>query len=148
VSDLYLDPSRDAFDAFKALPRDTPIHMINLLRFRDRAAYPVDHALVGAGLTGREAYANYGRESGPVFQRLGGQVVWRGTAEAVLIGPADEQWDMAFIAAYPHAGAFMAMVTDPEYRIAVVHRQAAVLTSRLIRTGPPPVDSHDGTVFG
>jgi uncharacterized protein (DUF1330 family) len=148
MTDMHVDPTRAAFDAFKALPRDTPIHMINLLRFRERAAYPADHALADAGLTGAEAYANYGRESGPVFQRLGGTLVWRGKPEALLIGPADEQWDMAFIARYPHSGAFMAMVTDPDYRIAVIHRQAAVQTSRLIRTAPLPLDSHHGTVFG
>jgi hypothetical protein len=28
------------------------------------------------------------------------------------------------------------MVTDPAYRVAVVHRQAAVATSRLIRCDP------------
>lgn len=148
MSENHVDPTREAFDAFKALPRDTPIHMINLLRFRDHAAYPADHALADAGLTGREAYANYGRDSGPVFQRLGGRIVWRGTPEAVLIGPADEHWDMAFVAEYPNAAAFMAMVTDPEYRLAVVHRQAAVATSRLIRTAPLSSNSQSGTVFG
>jgi hypothetical protein len=30
------------------------------------------------------------------------------------------------------------MVTDPEYQHAVVHRQAAVMNSRLIRTTPLP----------
>jgi uncharacterized protein (DUF1330 family) len=148
MSDSHVDPERAAFDAFKALPRDTPIHMINLLRFRDLAAYPADHGLANAGLSGREAYGHYGKDSGPVFQRLGGRIVWRGAPEIVLIGPADEAWDMAFIAEYPHAGAFMAMITDPDYRLAVVHRQAAVLTSRLIRTAPLPLDSQSGTVFG
>ena len=34
------------------------------------------------------------------------------------------------------AHAFLAMVSDPDYQRAVVHRQAAVETSRLIRTRP------------
>lgn len=148
MTESCVDPTREAFDAFKALPRDTPIQMINLLRFRDQAAYPADHALTAAGLTGAQAYANYGRDSGPIFQRVGGVLIWRGRPDTVLIGPADEQWDMAFIAQYPHAGAFMEMVTDPAYRLAVVHRQAAVQTSRLIRTAPLPLDSRSGTVFG
>lgn len=144
MSDHFVDPTREAFDTFKALPRDTPIHMINLLRFRDLAVYPADHPLAAAGLTGREAYSHYGADSGPIFQRVGGSIVWRGAMEAMLIGPTDKQWDMMFIAAYPHSGAFMAMVTDPAYRLAVIHRQAAVLTSRLIRTAPLP---QTGTVF-
>jgi uncharacterized protein (DUF1330 family) len=148
MSGNSVDPTREQFDAFKALPRDTPIHMINLLRFRERAAYPSDHILAQAGLSGREAYAHYGKDSGPVFQRLGGTIVWRGSPHMILIGPSDEQWDMAFIAQYPHAGAFMAMVTDPDYRLAVIHRQAAVQTSRLIRCAPLAMDSQSGTVFG
>lgn len=132
----FIDPTRESFAAFKALPRDTPIHMLNLLRFRAQAAYPADHAFASRGLTGAEAYAEYGRSSAPAFARVGGQIVWRGRMEAMVIGPDDKQWEAAFIAAYPNAGAFLAMVTDPEYKLAVVHRQAAVLTSRLIRFAP------------
>ena len=47
------------------------------------AAYPD-----GRKATGAEAYAAYGRESGPVFERLGGRIVWQGRFELMLIGPA------------------------------------------------------------
>lgn len=124
----YVDPERDQFEAFKALPRDEPIMMLNLLRFRAEAVYAD-----GRDVTGAEAYAAYGRESAPVFQRVGGEIVWRGRPEVMLIGPGDERWDLAFIARYPTAGAFLEMVTDRQYREAVKHRQAAVLDSRLIR---------------
>lgn len=140
TAEHFVDPSRENFDAFKALPRDTPIHMLNLVRFRDRAEYPDEHPLAGKGLTGADAYAEYGRASGPVFARVGGLVVWRGQMEAIVIGPVDEKWDAAFIARYPDAAAFLQMVTDPEYRVAVVNRQAAVLTSRLIRLAPQDGD--------
>jgi uncharacterized protein (DUF1330 family) len=148
LSDRYIDPERAQFDAFKALPRDTKIHMLNLVRFKDKAAYPAGHALAGAGLSGAEAYANYGTDSGPVFQRVGGSIVWRGSMEAMLIGPEGEKWDAMFVAEYPNSGAFMEMVTDPVYRQAVIHRQAAVETSRLIRTAPGLIPSRSGTVFG
>lgn len=132
----HVDPERAQFAAFKALDRDTPIEMLNLVRFRDHAAYPAGHALADAGLSGAEAYANYGRDSGPVLDRVGGSILWRGRFETTLIGPSDEAWDEVFIARYPDAHAFLAMVTDPDYRLAVVHRQAAVATSRLIRCAP------------
>lgn len=125
----YLDPEREQFEAFKQLPRDEPLMMLNLLRFRDMAAYED-----GRNVTGHEAYETYGQESGPIFARVGGEIIWRGKPENTLIGPPDEYWDLAFIARYPTAGAFLEMVTDPDYRIAVKHRQAAVLDSRLIRT--------------
>lgn len=125
----YIDPERDQFDAFKALPRDKPIMMLNLLRFRETADYED-----GREASGAEAYANYGRESAPIFRRVGGEVIWRGRPEVMLIGPKDKHWDLIFVARYPTANAFLEMVTDPDYQIAVKHRQAAVLDSRLIRT--------------
>jgi uncharacterized protein (DUF1330 family) len=140
----YIDPSRAQFDAFKSLSRDHPIEMLNLVRFNAKAAYPEGHPLAAAGLSGAEAYKNYGAESGPIFASLGGTILWRGSYETTLIGPADETWDEVFVARYPNAHAFMAMVTDPAYQKAVVHRQAAVATSRLIRTKP----SDTGATFG
>ncbi len=135
----YLDPDRAQFDAFKGLDRDTPLNMLNLVRLRDVAAYPADHALASDGLTGVDAYQNYGAASGPVLADVGGSIVWRGQFETTLIGPRDEAWDIMFIAQYPNAHAFLQMISDPRYKLAVVHRQAAVTTSRLIRTGPLPI---------
>jgi uncharacterized protein (DUF1330 family) len=133
TSDRHVDPTRELFDAFKALPRDEPVWMLNMVRFRERGDYPADHADAGKGRSGAEAYAEYARLSHPVFTRVGGSVTWRGVMQAMLIGPAPNWWDTIFIAHYPKAAAFLEMVTDPAYKLAVVHRQAAVLTSRLIR---------------
>ena len=135
----FRDTERAQFEIFKSLPRDTPINMLNLVQFFDRAEYPADHALAGDNLTGAQAYANYGVASGPVLTRVGGEIIWRGGFEGTLIGDTSEQWDTIFIAQYPNSGAFLAMVTDPEYQLAVVHRQAAVMNSRLIRSAPLPV---------
>ena len=35
-----IDPTREAMAAFRDLPADQPIAMINLLRFRETATYP------------------------------------------------------------------------------------------------------------
>jgi len=133
----YIDPERDQFEAFKELPRDRPIMMLNCLRFRDKAVYED-----GREATGVEAYAAYGQESGPIFRRVGGEIVWRGKPELMVIGPRDKRWDLIFVARYPTAAAFLEMVADPDYRIAVNHRRAAVLDSRLIRTAE--VDEGEG----
>lgn len=140
----YIDPDRDQFDAFKALPRDTPIEMLNLVAFNDLANYPGDHELARDGLAGAQAYATYGKHTAPILKRVGGEIIWRATFELTLMGPSDEAWDAIFIARYPDAKAFLSMITSPDYQIAVVHRQAAVRTSRLIRTkGATP-----GAAFG
>lgn len=126
----YVDPEREQFEAFKELPREVPVMMLNLLRFREKAAYDD-----GREATGEEAYAAYGRESAPIFRRVGGEIIWRGKPEVMLIGPAGKRWDLVFVARYPTASAFLEMVTDPDYREAVKHRRAGILDSRLIRTG-------------
>ena len=131
-----IDPLREQFDAFKALPRDQPIQMLNLVRLKPLADYPLGHPDHGKGLTGLDAYRAYGRTTAHIFARVGGRQIWVGRPEVVVTGPADERWDLAFIAEYPGAGAFLAMVTDPEYRELVGHRQAGVEDSRLIRMAP------------
>lgn len=135
----YIDPTKQAFADFRANDRPGPIHMLNLIRLRAKASYPDRREATGA-----EAYAAYGRDSGPVFARLGGRIVWQGQFELMLIGPRDERWDICFIAEYPSVSAFVEMIRDPAYREAVKHRQAAVADSRLIRLAPRAA----GTRFG
>lgn len=127
----HVDPDGERFAAFRAISREGSIHMLNLIRLRDQAAYDD-----GRRATGAEAYAAYGRESRPVFERLGGRQIWLGAPELMLIGPADERWDIAFIAEYPSGAAFVEMLRDPAYRLAVKHRTAAVADSRLLRLRP------------
>ena len=134
-NDQFVDPSRENFEIFKALDRNSPVLMLNKLKFYDKAKYEAGHPLENTPMTGAEAYVNYGVDSGPVFSRVGGSIIWRGKFEATVIGPTDERWDQVFIARYPSAAAFLEMVTDPVYQKAVKHRQAAILTSRLQRFG-------------
>ena len=135
----FVDPTRESFQLFKDLPRDQPVHMLNLVRLHAEAVYPD-----GRRTSGLDAYRAYGRESGPVFQRLGGRQFWIGRPDLTLIGPDTEAWDIAFIAAYPTGAAFIEMLRDPVYREAVKHRQAAVADSRLIRMHP----GEPGETFG
>ena len=137
--DSYIDPSRTNFEAFKDLPRDEPIHMLNLLRYRDEADYPEGHDNAGKGWTGRRAYQEYGKTSGPIFRRVGGEIVWRGAFQTVLTGPEGMQWDDGFIAQYPNAAAFFEMIKDADYQRAVINRTAALADSRLVRFAPGKV---------
>jgi len=137
--ETYIDPSPANFQAFKDLPRDKPIAMLNLLLFRDMAEYPEGHAHANKGWTGREAYKEYGRTSGPIFTRVGGSILWRGRFETMVTGPDGERWHNGFIAQYPNSGAFFDMIKDPEYQLAVVNRTAALVDSRLVRFAPGEV---------
>lgn len=131
----YIDPSPANWQSFKDLPRDRPIHMLNLIKFHDSAQYPADHPDHGKAISGREAYQKYSRGFQGVAEKLGAKMVWQGDLECVVTGPPGE-WDEAFVMGYPNSAAFFAMVTDPAYKGDIVaHRTAAVKDSRLIRFG-------------
>jgi uncharacterized protein (DUF1330 family) len=139
MSDEHIDPTREQFALFKDLQREGPIHMLNLVRVRERARYEDGRAASGA-----DAYRAYARESSESFRRVGGKQHWLGKFELTVIGPSQERWDHVFIAEYPSVNAFVEMLRDPAYREAVKHRQAAVEDSRLIRLKP----ATPGAAFG
>lgn len=136
MANSYIDPSPANFQAFKDLPRDEPIHMLNLLEYREQAGYPQGHEHAGKGWSGRRAYEEYGKTSGPIFRRVGGTIVWRGSFQTMVTGPDAKRWHDGFVAQYPNAGAFFEMIKDPEYQQAVVNRTAALVDSRLMRFEP------------
>ena len=135
----YVDPERETFGKFRSLADDQPIHMLNLVKLKETAVYED-----GTMVSGKEAYAAYGRGSAPIFQEVGGRIVWSGEFDLMLIGPEDEHWDIAFIAEYPSGQAFVDMVKNETYQRAVKHRTAAVETSRLVRLSPKKVSDHFG----
>ncbi|WP_341713829.1 DUF1330 domain-containing protein [Erythrobacter sp.] len=136
MSDTFIDPSPANFNTFKDLPRDEPIHMLNLLLYRDEAEYPKGHEHAGKGWSGRRAYQEYGKTSGPIFRRVGGTIVWRGAFQTMVTGPDSMRWNDGFVAQYPNSAAFFEMIKDPGYQLAVVNRTAALVDSRLIRFKP------------
>ncbi|MGE0045960.1 MAG: DUF1330 domain-containing protein [Hyphomonadaceae bacterium] len=127
-----IEPRAEQLGKMAALNRDGPIHMINLLRFKERAAY----ADGDRGRTGQEAYMTYGAQAIGFVQGVGGRQVWAGRGELTLIGPGAEEWHLAVIVEYPSVGAFLKMVADPAYQAITEHRTAALADSRLIRTEP------------
>jgi hypothetical protein len=137
MTDAYIDPDRQAWETFKSLPRDQPIHMLNLIRLRDTAEYPEGHPNHGKAISGAEAYREYGLSIAPHLARLNSRQVWAGAPQVMVTGPSSEAWDLAFIVEYPGSQAFIDMVRDPDYRANVVpHRTAAVADSRLLRLKP------------
>ena len=53
-----------------------------------------------SGWSGRRAYEEYGKTSGPIFQRVGGRVVWRGAFQTMVTGPTpdDKLWHDGVVA--------------------------------------------------
>ena len=133
----YVNPSRENFDRFKAQPRGAPMHLLNMIRYRELAAYPEGHPCAGLDWSGERAFAEYLHLVVPFIEKLGGGIVWQGTFDGVITGPEQFEWDKVFVMGFPRADTFLALVSDPDYKANVVdHRTAAVLDSRLVRYLP------------
>lgn len=132
---FHIEPAPEQFRALMAMdPTLGPVEMINLLRYREHAAYAEGSG--HAPCAGREAYLRYGLAVQAFLDRAGARIVWHGTPRLMFIGPDDKAWDDVLIVRYPDLAAFIAMITDPAYLEIAVHRSAALLDSRLIVTGP------------
>ncbi len=134
---MIIDPTKEQFALMKALGDKGPVQMLNLIKLRDKANYEN-----GQLASGQEAYEQYSTLSGPIFKRVGGHIVHSWDVNGIIIGPVDsEEWDLAFVAEYPKASAFVEMVRDETYRSIVFHRQAAVDNSRLVCLSPKATSS-------
>jgi uncharacterized protein (DUF1330 family) len=128
-----VDPSPEQLGALaggSAEEMATPITMLNLLRFRDEAAYPDDFG--AEPCSGEEAYQRYAEGAVAALAKVGGRPIWGSHAHQTTIGPAEENWDQAFLVFYPSRSAFLSMVQDPDYQAIIPHRSAALSDSRLI----------------
>lgn len=127
------NPTREGLARLRdTFPRDTPLVMVNLLRFRDRALYPRNSTF--GECSGRQAYKRYMETAMEKLSEVGARPIWMSKAFAGVIAPADEQWDQVFLVKYPSLDAFMNMLAMPEYLAATVHREAALRDCRLIAT--------------
>lgn len=123
--------------AADAIPAASPLLMVNMLRYRERADYG-DRTDV-APCSGREAYF---QRYLPAFNQVaaaegitGIAPVWVGTVLARVVAPPDEQWDDVAIVEYPNVAAFRRVVESPRYNAdAAPHRQAALDDWRLTAT--------------
>lgn len=135
----YVNSDAKAYAEMQKLPVDQPLHMLNMIRFKDKASYEKGSEFAVKGWTGEQAYAEYSRHSSPIAARAGGKVAYFGMPQLTLIGAEHEKWDAIFIVSYPNLASFLALVGDPEYKKHAFHRSAAVADSRLVRMAPAPV---------
>jgi uncharacterized protein (DUF1330 family) len=116
-----VEATREQIEALSARPADTPVVMVNLLKFKQDG--------------GLESYLRYAREVAPHLERVGAQVRYAGAAPTVVIGEgATPEWDAILIVEYPSPAAFISMVTTEEYGRVHTHRAAALDQGELIAT--------------
>ncbi len=125
---MHVTRTDEQWELLRQADDSVPVVMLNLIRFRDTAAegYGCD------GMTGEEAYAEYGRRLRALADDFPGAPFWVGDAGTTYIGPDDEAWDMVLCVGYESASIFRDMLASAPYQEAAQARTAAVADSRLV----------------
>ena len=124
-------PSMEQAGAFFGSAEDGAFVMVNLLKFREKAAY-ADGS--DADLSGMAAYLRYGMKVRDMIVAVGGATGYSGPVSGLMLGEVEELWDMVALAQYPSLAAFRAMVTDPAYAEIAKHRDAGLAGQLNIKT--------------
>lgn len=127
---------------------DGPFHMINLIKFREKAVYTDGRE---TDLTGREADALYAPFE--FLQAIGAEIAFVGEVETNLISVEGTQWEQVGIVKYPSRALFFQMTQDEEFMARAIHKDAGVEKSLVMvghlreQTQPPKPDPipHPGT---
>lgn len=136
----YIEPTQEAGRLFVQRGGAGPVVMLNLLKFRDTADYSGHPELAPAmPISGAEAFDRYVRHTLPYLRESGGDVLFFGTGDGFLIGPADERWDVAMLVRQASVASFLAFASHQEYLAGLGHRTAAVKDSRLLPLSEVPL---------
>ena len=127
-----LQPTGDQVRALRDRQTGEPIAMLNLLKFKDAAAYPDGRE---TQLSGREAYQLYSQAFHEVMGPQGVRVLYSGEVRGLLIGQGDDLWDAMALIQYPSTQVMLDMLRNEDYQRAQAHRAAGLEGQLLIECG-------------
>jgi len=116
-------PSEEQMKGFVEGDIDSPISMLNLLKFKDKAEYEDGRT---TDLTGREAYQIYALAVAKLVENTGGKVLFGAEVSRLMLGEVEELWDTVAIAQYPSRRKMLEMMMSPEYTEISVHRTSVL----------------------
>ena len=116
-------PNEEQINGFLENPEIGPISMVNLLKYKEKAIYDDGR---DTDLSGEEAYGLYAAEVINLVEKYGGEFLFAGKVNRLMLGEVDEMWDSIAIAKYPNRKAMFEMTMDPEYQKIHVHRDAGL----------------------
>lgn len=121
-------PEAEQIEEMLKGPADTPVVMVNLLRFKKEADAPDE------GLSGQEAYGRYGAQMIRWVTSQGGRLIWSGRVDSMVIGDTDEYFHQVALVEYPSRAEFLRIAGDPRVAEFAVHRTAGLDMQWLIAT--------------
>ena len=116
-----VQPSPDSIREFISV--EGPVMMVNLLRFREKAAYPDGR---DPDLSGRDAYERYATPMRKLVEAEGGRFVFAADAKGLLLGEVGEEWHTVAIVEYPESKALLRISSTPEFHEIERHRLAGL----------------------
>ncbi|HHC79178.1 MAG TPA: DUF1330 domain-containing protein [Flavobacteriia bacterium] len=117
-------PSQEQLAELMAYPKNTPVVMVNILKFKARTG--------NGDETGQEAYARYFKNVQPFVAKANAKLIWKGGVATTVIGDSKNQPDILFLVEYPSVDHFLGMVTDAEYQKVAKDRVVALEYGGLI----------------
>ena len=124
-------PTKEQMEGFLEGDDNSPITMVNLLKFKDKAEYEDGRE---TNLSGKEAYAIYGKEVVKHLKNVGAEWIYSGDVKRLMLGEIEELWDMVALARYPSKKAMFDMITNSEYLESNKHRTAGLAGQLNIET--------------
>ena len=91
-------------------PDDSPVVMVNLLSFKERA----DGA--NAGVAGVDSYMRYAENMRKFVESKGGRFIWSGRVDSMVIGESDTDFSVIALVEYPNRKAFIEIATSAHVR--------------------------------
>ena len=128
-----LRPNAKQMAGFLLGDTKTTIHMVNLLKFKDKAEYKDGRQ---TDLTCEEAYQVYAKEVKQHLRKVGGKLIFSGEVSRLVLGEVEELWDWVAIAEYPSKKAMRSMIMNKEYQKSEEHRSAGLAGQLNIETKP------------
>ena len=124
---MAIYPTPEQIADLLAGPDDTPVVMVNLLRFKPQAD--------GGTESGEEAYERYVTAMREVVEGAGGRILWAGNVDSVVIGGADAAgFDAIGIVEYPSRRKFVEIATSARVQEIGADRAAGLESQWLIAT--------------
>ena len=116
-------PTKEQMEGFLEGDTDTPIAMVNLLKFKEKAEYEDGR---DTDLTGEQAYTIYMKEVIEHLKKSWRRIFFWWLCKSLDAREVEELWDKVGIARYPSRKAMLKMVTDPDYLESNKHRVAGL----------------------
>ena len=130
---MALYPTPEQIQTLLTGPADTPVVMVNLLRFKLHADAPDE------GVSGEEAYRRYANQMRTFVESKGGRFVWIGRVDSQVIGDGGDGFHMIGLVEYPSRQAFLAIAGDPHVQEIGAHRAAGLESQWLLATTAEPL---------